>query len=156
MLCSILIFGLYGCGTKGDGAATVSQVVEDEKATAQEGEFEVSINVEQKGENLDVYATITYLGDQDQKTIYHGGSIFFFNVYQVGGDFEHIGGMEQPLLSTDLKKGEAHKVEFNHPGLTELKPGTYEFEAIADISIDDEKMVDTKLEVPVTTVVEID
>ena len=37
-------------------------------------DFKVSINVEK---DLNVYATVTYIGEAAEKDIYHGGSIFF-------------------------------------------------------------------------------
>ena len=115
-------------------------------------DFKVSIHVEK---DLNVYATITYIGEAAEKDIYHGGSIFFFNVYQQDGDFEHLGIMEQPLLTTTLIRNEPHKVLFKGIENLTLKTGTYEFEAIADFSLDSDDVLGTKIEIPVSKIVEV-
>lgn len=155
---SIIILSLSACGTDNSGnkQLNIQEFKEEVDEVNQEGDFEVSMNVEKVDETLDVYATITYLGEEDKRIIYHGGSIFFFNIYQLDGDFEFLGGMDQPLLSTILKQNEKHRVEFNHPGLKELKPGIYEFEAIANISLDDENMRESTGEIPVSKIVELE
>ncbi|PKR77611.1 hypothetical protein CEY16_06645 [Halalkalibacillus sediminis] len=151
----MLAFGLFACGTDNSGQSNSNERPNDTEDTKQEGDFEVSINVENENENPEVHATITYIGEKEQKNIYHGGSIFFFNIYQVNGDFEHIGGMNEPLLTTTLKKDEVHKVEFDHPSLDELETGEYEFEAIADFSLDKDNYIDNKREITVSKIVNI-
>ncbi|ADU32050.1 hypothetical protein [Evansella cellulosilytica] len=153
----VLVIGLFGCGTEEsrDSSSSDERLINSEE-TNQDGEFEVSIHVGNDSNDLEVYGTISYIGDKDKINIFHGGSIFFFHIYEVNGDFEHIGGMDQPLLRTTLTKDEAHKVTFIHPVLDELEPGDYEFEAIADFSLDEDNIVNTQIEIPVSTIVEID
>jgi hypothetical protein len=153
----VITLSLYACGTdnSGEEQLNIEEIKEEAVEVKQQGDFEVSINVEENEETLDVYATITYLGEEDNHVIYHGGSIFFFNIYQLDGDFEYLGGMNEPLLSTTLNKDEEYKVEFNYPGLEKLKPGIYEFEAIADISLDEEQIVESNVQIPVSKIVEI-
>ncbi|MET3656229.1 hypothetical protein [Sporosarcina psychrophila] len=99
----ILIFGLFGCVTNNNNEENVSGKPKIAIESKQVDDFKVSINVEK---DLNVYATITYIGEAAEKDIYHGGSIFFFNVYQIDGDFEYFGVMNQPLLTTTLIRNE--------------------------------------------------
>lgn len=147
----ISTFGLYGCVTTNTNKENVSgkPITNESK---QVDDFKVSIHVEK---DLNVYATITYIGEAAEKDIYHGGSIFFFNVYQQDGDFEHLGIMEQPLLTTTLIRNEPHKVLFKGIENLTLKTGTYEFEAIADFSLDSDDVLGTKIEIPVSKIVEV-
>jgi hypothetical protein len=153
---SILVLGLFGCGTSNKNDENVSGEPKITNESKQVDDFKVSINVEDGEKDLNVYATITYLGEEAEKDIYHGGSIFFFNVYQKDGDFEYLGGMEQPLLTTTLIRNEPHRVNFLEIENLKLKQGSYEFEAIADFSLDSDDVLGTKIEIPVSKIDEID
>jgi len=148
----VLIFGLFGCVTNNNNVENVSGKPKITNESKQVEEFKVSINVEK---DLNVYATITYIGEAAEKDIYHGGSIFFFNVYQLDGDFEYFGAMNQPLLTTTLIRNEPHRVKFKGIEKLELKTGTYEFEAIANISLDSDDVLGTKIEIPVSKIEEV-
>ena len=148
----ILIFGLFGCVTNNNNEENVSGKPKIANESKQVDDFKVSINVEK---DLNVYATITYIGEAAEKDIYHGGSIFFFNVYQLDGDFEYFGVMNQPLLTTTLIRNEPHRVKFKGIEKLELKTGTYEFEAIANISLDSDDVLGTKIEIPVSKIEEV-
>jgi len=147
-----LIFGLFGCVTNNNNVENVSGKPKITNESKQVEEFKVSINVEK---DLNVFATITYIGEAAEKDIYHGGSIFFFNVYQLDGDFEYFGAMNQPLLTTTLIRNEPHRVKFKGIEKLELKTGTYEFEAIANISLDSDDVLGTKIEIPVSKIEEV-
>ncbi|OEH84165.1 hypothetical protein BHU72_12215 [Desulfuribacillus stibiiarsenatis] len=156
-----LVFGIVGCGESNDGQPKLiedpkvidnPEVVEESK---QVGEFEVTIQVK-KDKQLAVMATVTYVGDKNEIDIYHGGSIFFFNIYQKDGDFEYIGAMNQPLITTTLIRNEPHTVAYTGPELERLKPGTYEFEAVANFATNIENIIDSNFNVPVSTIVKID
>lgn len=153
LLIIILAFGLFVFvksnsseeNVKGESyIKTDSQHVDD---------FKVSINVEKSEENLDIYATIIYTGEEAAIDIYHGGEIFFFNVYQQDGDFEFLGAMDDPQLITTLFQNVPHRVSFNVLEMPRLKPGTYEFEAIASFSLNSE--IASNIEIPVYKVEEI-
>lgn len=153
---SILVLGLCGCGTRNNNEENVSGEPKITNQSKQVDDFKVSISVENGENDLNVYATITYLGKEAEKDIYHGGSIFFFNVYQQDGDFEYLGGMEQPLLKTTLVRDEPHRVKFIEIENLNLKQGNYKFEAIADFSSDSDDVLGTKIEIPVSIIEEID
>jgi hypothetical protein len=151
-----LFFVLFACGKGNHNGEIINETPNIINDTKQIDEFKVTIDVENSGKNLDVYATITYLGNEAEKEIYHGGSIFFFNVYQQDGDFEYIGAMQQPLISTTLIQNEPHRVDFNGITKVKLNPGTYVFEAIAEFSLDSDDVLGTKIEIPVSKMEEID
>ncbi|MFS0688993.1 hypothetical protein AB1K89_07105 [Sporosarcina sp. 179-K 8C2 HS] len=148
----ILIFGLFGCVTNNNNEESVSGKSKIMNESKQVDDFRVSISVEK---DLNVYATITYIGEAAEKDIYHGGSIFFFNVYQLDGDFEYFGAMDQPLLTTTLIRNEPHRVKFKGIEKIKLKTGTYEFEAIADFSLGSNDVLGTKIEIPVSKIKEV-
>lgn len=150
----ILVFGLVGCGTDKSGEFNTIQEPKVSTESKQIEDFEVALKIEED-EGLAVTATITYLGEKDKIEIYHGGSIFFFNIYQKDGDFEHIGAMDLPLLMTTLTRKEPHKVEFTDVDLDELEPGTYQFEGIANFSLDKQNMVDFNIEIPVFSIFKV-
>jgi len=152
----ILVFGLMGCGTNNNNKENASNEQKITNESKQVDDFKVTINVENAEKDLNVYATITYMGEEAQKDIYHGGSIFMFNVYQQDGDFEYLGAMNQPLLTTTLIRNEPHRVNFEGIEKLELKPGTFEFEAIADFSLDSDNVIESKIEFPVSKIKEID
>ncbi|MHC8514736.1 hypothetical protein [Sporosarcina sp. ITBMC105] len=144
----ILIFGLFGC-VKNNNEENVSGEPKITNDSKQVDDFKVTINVEK---DLNVYATITYIGEAAEKDIYHGGSIFFFNIYQQDGDFEYFGAMTQPLITTTLIQNEPHIVKFEGIEKLKLKTGTYEFEAIANFSLDLDDVLETKYEIPVSKI----
>ncbi|WP_223701727.1 hypothetical protein [Sutcliffiella deserti] len=153
MFIIILVFGLFGCGENNNSEENIRGESYIKNDSQQVDDFKVSINVE-NGEALNVYATITYTGEEAEKDIYHGGSIFFFNIYQQDGYFEYIGGMDQPQLTTTLFQNEPHKVTFNVLDIPNLNPGTYEFEAIASFSLNSE--IASNIEIGVSKIEEID
>ncbi|WP_404430931.1 hypothetical protein [Sutcliffiella horikoshii] len=150
MLIIILVFGLFGCDSE-DKVRGESYKKSDSQHV---DDFNVSINVEDGDEALNVFATITYTGKEAEIDIYHGGKIFYFNVYQQDGDFEFFGAMDDPQLKTTLFKNEPHKVTFNVLEMPGLNPGTYEFEAIASFSLNSE--TPSNIEIPVYKVEEIE
>lgn len=127
----LLLAVLVGCAEK------------PQEAVQEQDDFKVSIEVDEAAK---VAATITYVGPEAEKTIYHGGNIFFLTIKQLDGDFEQPGAMSLPLLSTTLKKDEPHTVIFDDVALDK---GLYEFEAIARISLDQEDIVGSEITIPV-------
>ena len=152
----ILVFGLIGCERNNNNKENIIGEPTTNNESKQVDDFKVTINVENDEKELMVYATITYMGEEAEREIYHGGSIFMFNVYQQDGDFEYLGAMNLPLLTTTLIRNEPHRVSFEGIEKLKLKPGTFEFEAIADFSLDSNNVVESKIEIPVSKIVEID
>ncbi|PIC85867.1 hypothetical protein CSV72_11680 [Sporosarcina sp. P20a] len=146
-----LIFIMAGCGEEQskNEKENVSGKPKNTHESKQVDDFKVSIDVE---DDLNVFAAITYVGEADEIDIYHGGSIFFFNIFQQDGNFEYESAMTQPLLTTALVRDEPHSVKFEGLERLNLKPGTYEFEAIADISLDSDDVVGTQIKIPVSKI----
>lgn len=145
----ILIFGLLGCVKNNNNEEKLSGEPKITNDSKQVGDFKVTINVEK---DLNVYATITYIGEAAEKDIYHGGSIFFINVYQQDGDFEYFSAMTQSLLTTTLIRNEPHVVKYEK---LKLKTGSYEVEAIANFAFDSNDVLGTKIEIPVSKIAEV-
>ncbi len=152
----IVSMGLVGCGYDGNNETDSTVEPEEYEATERDGDFEVTIEVDGKDNDLSVAASITYLGDEDTIDIYHGGSIFYFNIYQQDGDFQYLGAMDAQLHSTKLVQNEPHRVEIHYPILEELEPGTYEFEAEAVFSLDEENIADSTINLPVSVIITTD
>lgn len=150
----LMIFILAGCGTSWNSAKNGTNGSNISSSELQVDDFVIGIHVE-KQYPLQVYATITYTGNDEEIDIYHGGSIFFFNIYNQNGDFEYEGAMEQPLLTTTLKQNQAHQVDMDLSHVN-LKPGTYEFEAIAEFFLDQDDWAGTNYNIPVKVVVDIE
>ena len=150
-----LVFGLIGCESNNNKECIIGEPTINYESK-QADDFKVTINFENDEKELMVYATITYMGEEAKREIYHGGSIFFFNIFEQDGDFKYYSGMEQPLLKTTLIRNESHRVNFEGIEKLELKPGTFEFEAIADFSLDSDNVVESKIEIPVSKIKEID
>jgi len=153
----VLIFGLYGCVTSNNnGDENVNdkpKIISESKTVA---DFKASINVQKSHKDPKIYATITYVGEEAEKEIYHGGSIFFFNIYQQDGDFEYMESLTLPLLTTTLIQNKPLKVDLKGIEKLKLESGTYKFEANANFSLDSDKVIESKIEIPVYKIVEID
>lgn len=151
---SILLLSLFGCSTPNEKLDVKEDTLQEERTYLNEsnqvGDFKVSIAL---NESLHPTASITYVGDQPEKTIYHGGNIFFFNIYQQDGHFKQESAMNMPLLSTTLIQNKPHTIQFNEVG--ELEKGLYKFEAIASFSLNSDDVMGTKLEIPVSKLQQI-
>ena len=147
----ILIFGLFGCGTT--NSTEENESVNPKVDAEQLEDFKVAIHVE---EDLNVYATITYVGEEAEKEIYHGGSIFFFNVYQEDGNPVYESSMPLPLITTTLTQNEPLREDFNMIKDIEINSGTYEFEAIAMFSLDEDDVLGTSIDMTVSKMVEVE
>lgn len=156
MIILIASLGLVGCGNDGNNETDHTEDPEEYEATEREEDFEVTMEVISEANDLSVTASITYLGDEETIVIYHGGSIFYFNIYQQDGDFEYLGAMDAQLIWTELRQNEPHRVDIDYPILEELEPGTYEFEAEAVFSLDEEEIMDTQITIPVRVTITID
>lgn len=155
LLALLIVFSflIAGCGQEQERKKDGNDQPEVTGESNQVDDFKVSIHVE---DELDAYATITYVGEEAEKEIYHGGSIFYFNIYQLDGDFKHLGAMDQPLLTTTLIQNEPHRVTFNNLDHITLKPGKYKFEAIAQFSLDSDDVLGTEIEIPVSKIVVVE
>ncbi|MCM3612213.1 hypothetical protein M4S82_13220 [Planococcus sp. MERTA32b] len=114
LLLSILL--LAACGTaeedaNGDPASNVMEyTVQTTEAEAAEGDFIYRLVSEKEeyvsGGPVEIYAELEYTGDQETIDIYHAASPFHFPMEEKTRDYEIHYGMEEPLITTTLTKGE--------------------------------------------------
>lgn len=159
----LLLLSLFGCSASTEKVVNVDKepnVMSDAKIeklhisneTKQVDDFKVSIDVD---DNLVVSATITYIGGEPEKEIYHAGDIFWYRIYQQDGDFKYESAMTLPLLNTTLIQNEPHTIKFNWDKDLQLEEGLYEFEVIADFSLDSTNIVGSQLTIPVSKLQEV-
>ena len=85
-----------------------------------EGDFIYRL-VTEKAEFLDnesvrIYAELEYIGDNEEITIYHAASPFYFPMVEKTRDFSIGYPMNEPLLSTKLIKGKPLREEYKRSG----------------------------------------
>lgn len=113
---------LTACGTSTDpSAGTLNEYkVKETESEIQDGDFVYRLVTEKPeyddGSKVKIYAELEYVGDQDQVEITHAASPFFFPMIERTREFEIGYGMNEPLLSTVLKKGEPLREEYNGSG----------------------------------------
>ncbi|WP_240468685.1 hypothetical protein [Gracilibacillus sp. YIM 98692] len=120
---SIMLF-LLGCGSSGNNAQTSDELeqftVEDTSVEVEKGPFIYRLVTEKKsytvGSDIDLYAELEYVGDQEEMTIYHAASPFIFHVEEKTRDYVIGYAMNEPLLHTVLKKGEPLREKYTKSG----------------------------------------
>ncbi|MEK4522506.1 hypothetical protein MKX96_12860 [Psychrobacillus sp. FSL W7-1493] len=65
-----------------------------------------------KNEPIKIYAELEYTGEKDEIEIFHSASPFSFPMVETTRNFEIGYGMDAPLLSTKLRKGEPLRAEY--------------------------------------------
>lgn len=159
----LLLLSLFGCSASTEKVVDLDKepsVMNDSNIeklhisneSKQVDDFKVSIDV---NDDLEVSATIMYTGDETEKEIYHASNIFWFKIFQQDGDFKYEPAMTQPLLTTTLIQNEPHTIKFNWDKDLQLEEGLYEFEVIADFSLDSNDIVGSKLTIPVSMLQEV-
>ncbi|MFD2638816.1 hypothetical protein [Piscibacillus salipiscarius] len=113
---------LTACGAStdpSDGKLNEREVIGTE-SEVQEDDFIYRLVTEkaayEDGSEVKIYAELEYVGDQAQVKITHAASPFFFPMKELTREYEIGYGMNEPLLSTVLKKGEPLREEYNGSG----------------------------------------
>ncbi|MCQ6557316.1 hypothetical protein [Paenibacillus mendelii] len=91
---------------------TNAEVTEDEfiyRLVTKKGEY-------RKGESVTIYAELEYVGDSETITIFHAQSPFSFPIEEKTRNYSIDYNMNQPLLSTTLKKGEPLREVYQNSG----------------------------------------
>lgn len=110
---------LFGCGL-GDNATNNADLDEYEvthpEVEVTEGDFIYRLVSEKEQYDANgpvkIYAELEYVGDQEEIEIFHAASPFYFPIHEKSRDYEIGYGMEEPLLSTTLVKGEPFREEY--------------------------------------------
>ena len=114
---------LSGCSTNDEEAMLAKlenydvQSVKDE-VTA--GDFIYRLFTEKEeylsNEAVKMYAELEYIGDQDEITIFHAASPFYFPIEEKIRGIQIPYPMPEPLLSTTLKKSQPFRQEYTSSG----------------------------------------
>lgn len=125
LLLSLIILMLAACGTdeepsSGTTASTDDFSVENTEASATEGDFFYRLVSEKEeyasGGPVEIYAELEYVGDQETINIFHAASPFYFPMEEKTRDYEIHYGMEEPLITTTLTKGEPLREQYTGSG----------------------------------------
>ncbi|MBD3921670.1 hypothetical protein H8B09_23085 [Paenibacillus sp. PR3] len=71
---------------------------------------------DQAADSVKLYAELEYVGDQDEVTITHAMSPFYFPMKETTRGYGIGYMMDQPLITTTLKKGEPLREEYHGSG----------------------------------------
>lgn len=117
---------LTACGDKKSSNADASQAPANQKediepsAEVKDGDFVyrlVATDAEdQSADSVKLYAELEYVGDQDEVTITHSMSPFYFPMRETTRGYDIGYMMDQPLITTKLKKGEPLREQYHRSG----------------------------------------
>jgi len=124
---SILAFFVIGsgCGTEGksskDVAGELDQYdVQNPNAEVKEGDFVYRLVSEQKvypnGQSVTLYGELEYIGNEQEITIQHAASPFYFPIEEKIRGIDIPYPMPEPLVTTTLNKGEPLRVNYTGSG----------------------------------------
>ncbi|MCL7748685.1 hypothetical protein [Halalkalibacter alkaliphilus] len=89
-------------------------------AELEEGDFIYRLVTERgeynQGDRVTLYAELEYIGEKDEVTIYHAASPFHFPIVEKVRNYKVDYFMNEPLVSTVLKKGEPYQEEYKGSG----------------------------------------
>ncbi|KAB8137632.1 hypothetical protein F9U64_08675 [Gracilibacillus oryzae] len=89
-------------------------------AEVQQGEFIYRLITEQEsyqtGEDVKLFAELEYVGNKQEITIYHAASPFSFPIKELTAGYEIGYPMNEPLLTTTIKKGEPLRQQYEVAG----------------------------------------
>ncbi|WP_372867713.1 hypothetical protein [Planomicrobium okeanokoites] len=122
----LLTLLLAACGTaeepaNGDSSASVEDyTVKTTEAEATEGDFIYRLVSEKEeyasGGPVELYAELEYIGDLETIDIFHAASPFYFPMEEKTRSYEIHYGMEEPLITTTLTKGEPLREQYSGSG----------------------------------------
>ncbi|GMK40458.1 hypothetical protein PCCS19_35140 [Paenibacillus sp. CCS19] len=126
----MLVFALMlgSCGdkkksTNADGSQTPANLNTDAVPQVQEvkeGDFVYRLVAEtaedHAADSVKLYAELEYVGDQDEVTITHAMSPFYFPMKETTRGYDIGYMMEEPLITTALKKGEPLREDYYRSG----------------------------------------
>lgn len=122
---------LTACGTNQVDVEGVQEGRTYERSEKQTGEMVYTIytdkEVYQDGEVIEAWTESTYMGENEELKIGHGGSIYYNHIKQLDGDFELEGAMVLPLLYTTLTKDVPHRENFIKTGAWDADSQENEF-----------------------------
>ncbi|WP_202079055.1 hypothetical protein [Caldalkalibacillus salinus] len=94
--------------------------VEETRVEVTQGDFIYRLVTEKaaykEGENINLYAELEYVGDQDEVVISHAASPFYFPMYEKTRGYQIGYSMPQPLVTTTLTKDEPLRERYKGSG----------------------------------------
>ncbi|KOS62511.1 hypothetical protein FJQ98_04795 [Lysinibacillus agricola] len=119
LLISMLLL-VVGCQEKQAVKPTPSKKY-SQTATTQQGDFLYELSISKptftEGESISITAKLTYVGQAQNVTIYHGGSPFLFNLQETTRNFEIPSGMDTPLITRTLERNVPYEEVYTSGGL---------------------------------------
>ena len=122
--CSHCLFTLAACGTKTNFNTEIfsnpTHLYLQPEAEVQKGDFVYRLFTEKdvydKFGDTAIFAELTYVGDQDSIDIYHAASPFYFPLEERTRGIEVDYAMNEPLITTTLKKDEPFRERYSFAG----------------------------------------
>lgn len=111
----LLLIMLTGCvKQETQGAApsdpTLNKAARGSQAEMTDGDFVYRLVSEkekyERGDQVQVYGELEYIGEKDEITIGHAASVFYFPMKELTRDYNISYAMNEPYITTKLKKGE--------------------------------------------------
>lgn len=117
---SIILFGCQQSNDKKlDNEVSNTDNLETQ-AEVTEGDFTYRLVTEKaeysENEPIKIYAELEYTGDKGEIEIFHAASPFYFPMVETTRNYEIEYGMNEPLISTTLVKGEPLREEYGGSG----------------------------------------
>ena len=120
LLCAIACLLLVGCGNPDDSKPTPGTVSYPNSYREESEDFiyelEVSPTKIASGEEINIVAKLTYIGDEDEIVISHAASPFYFDLYETTRGYDIYYFMDTPNIGTTLKKGEPLVTKYRTTG----------------------------------------
>lgn len=89
---------------------TLNKAARGSQAEMTDGDFVYRLVSEkeryEQGDQVRLYGELEYVGDRDEITIGHSASAFYFPMKELTRDYNIVYAMDQPYITTTLKKGE--------------------------------------------------
>lgn len=111
----LMVIMLTGCVKQETlGAApsdpSLNRAARENHAEVSDGDFVYRLVSEkgqyEHGDQVQVYAELEYVGEKDEVTIGHAASAFYFPMKELTRDYDISYAMNEPYITTTLKKGE--------------------------------------------------
>lgn len=121
---AIVMSTVVACGTKEDGETGKNNDTDAPLPPAEvevkEGEFIYRLfsekDVYEVNSDLAIFAELTYVGEEESINIYHAASPFYFPLEERTRGIEIGYAMNDPLITTTLKKGKPFRQKYSFAG----------------------------------------
>ncbi|WP_181346861.1 hypothetical protein [Thalassobacillus sp. CUG 92003] len=125
LLFALVVFILSSCASDRDpidnsASKSNNDDVSNTESEKKEGDFIYRLVTEKaeyrESDSVNLYAELEYIGNSDEVVIYHAASPFYFPMVEKTRNYELAYPMNEPLISTTLKKGEPLRQKYIKSG----------------------------------------